>query len=58
VFAFGDAVFAGSLGGVSLVSPIVGMGVSRSGGGYWLVGADGSARSFGVATQDALSDSS
>jgi len=39
VFAFGDAVFAGSLGGVSLVSPVVGMGVSGSGDGYWLVGA-------------------
>lgn len=49
VFAFGDAKFYGSLGGVHLAAPIVGMAVTPDGGGYWLVGADGGVFTFGDA---------
>ena len=41
VFAEGDAGFHGSLGGVRLAAPIVGMVPTPDGNGYWLVGADG-----------------
>ena len=49
VFAFGDARFAGSLGGVHLNAPVVGMAVTSDGGGYWLVAADGGVFAFGDA---------
>jgi 3D (Asp-Asp-Asp) domain-containing protein len=49
VFTFGDAVFHGSLGGVSLNRPIVGLAATPSGGGYWLVGSDGGVFTFGDA---------
>lgn len=48
VFAFGDAVFAGSMGGASLNKPVVGIAVSPT-GGYWLVASDGGVFSFGGA---------
>jgi hypothetical protein len=48
VFSFGDAAFAGSLGGRHLVAPIVGMAAPAS-GGYWLVASDGGVFSFGGA---------
>ena len=47
VFAFGSAAFHGSLGGVPLNAPIIGM-AAGPGGGYWLVGADGGVFAFGV----------
>ena len=48
VFTFGDAVFAGSLGGVHLNAPIVAI-TARYDGGYWLAGADQGIFSFGGA---------
>ena len=50
VFAFGDAEFAGSMGGRSLNAPIVGMTATPDGKGYWLAAADGGVFSFGDAT--------
>ncbi|MEJ7787016.1 MAG: hypothetical protein WKF96_19620 [Solirubrobacteraceae bacterium] len=50
VFSFGDARFHGSLGGVPLSSPIVGIAATPDGGGYWLVGGDGGVLAFGNAT--------
>ena len=49
IFAFGDAVFRGSMVGKALVAPVVGIAVTRSGGGYYLAGADGGVFSFGDA---------
>ncbi|HMC38654.1 MAG TPA: hypothetical protein VKI19_03265 [Acidimicrobiales bacterium] len=49
VFAFGDATFHGSLGGVPLAKPIVGMAATPTGKGYWLVASDGGVFSFGDA---------
>ncbi|MGH8978013.1 MAG: M15 family metallopeptidase [Acidimicrobiia bacterium] len=49
VFAFGDAVFFGSTGGIRLNRPIVGMAATPSGGGYWLVASDGGIFAFGDA---------
>ncbi|MEP6659285.1 MAG: right-handed parallel beta-helix repeat-containing protein, partial [Acidimicrobiales bacterium] len=49
VFAYGDAVFRGSMGGRSLAAPIVGMAVTPSGSGYYLVAADGGVFAFGDA---------
>ena len=41
MFAFGNANFHGSTGGMHLNQPIVGMARTRSGNGYWLVARDG-----------------
>jgi N-acetylmuramoyl-L-alanine amidase len=49
IFAYGDARFAGSTGGLALNAPIVGMAATPDGGGYWLVGADGGIFSYGDA---------
>ena len=49
VFSFGDAKFAGSMGGKRLNAPIVGMTEGPSSGGYWLVASDGGVFSFGNA---------
>ncbi|MCZ7527379.1 MAG: hypothetical protein M5U14_13970 [Acidimicrobiia bacterium] len=49
VFAFGDARFYGSTGGMRLNQPIVGMAATPSGKGYWLVAADGGIFGFGDA---------
>jgi hypothetical protein len=51
VFAFGDAVYSGSLPGNNVhVSDIVGISANPAGGGYWLVGTDGGAFGFGSAS--------
>jgi hypothetical protein len=47
IFAFGDAAFRGSTGGLALAAPIVSM-TAPSNVGYWLVAADGGIFSFGV----------
>ena len=44
VFAFGDALFDGSMGGQSLQRPIV--GTAADGAGYWMVAADGGVFAF------------
>ena len=46
VAAFGAATCYGSLTGVKLNQPIVGMAVDRATGGYWLVGSDGGVFAF------------
>jgi hypothetical protein len=49
VFAFGDAVFYGSLGAVKLNGPIVAITATPDGKGYWLVALDGGVFAFGDA---------
>ena len=46
---FGNAVFAGSMAGLALNSPINHIVATPDGGGYWLVAADGGTFSFGDA---------
>ena len=50
VFAFGDATFAGSMGGRHLDAPVVSIGVPADGGGYWEFASDGGVFAFGSAT--------
>lgn len=50
VFCFGSAGFHGSLGGVKLNAPIVGMAPTPSGNGYYLVAEDGGVFCFGDCT--------
>ncbi len=49
VFSLGSARFFGSMGGVKLNAPIVGMAATPDGEGYWLVASDGGVFSFGDA---------
>jgi uncharacterized protein YkwD len=49
IFAFGDARYYGSTGGIRLNKPIVGMARTATGKGYWLVATDGGIFSFGDA---------
>ena len=49
VFSFGTAKFYGSVGGVKLAKPIVGMAASSDGKGYRLVSSDGGVFVFGDA---------
>ena len=49
VFAFGDALFEGSMGGQHLNQPVVGMAVTPDGQGYYLVASDGGIFAFGDA---------
>jgi len=46
MFTFGDAPFKGSMGGVRLNAPVVGMAPGP--GGYWEVASDGGVFAFGV----------
>ena len=46
IFAFGDARFHGSMGGMPLNAPVVGLAADRATGGYWLVGSDGGIFAF------------
>jgi N-acetylmuramoyl-L-alanine amidase len=46
VFAFGDAAFAGSMGGRPLSHAVVGMVPDDATGGYWLVASDGGVFAF------------
>jgi hypothetical protein len=49
IFAFGDAPFLGSTGGIHLNQPVVGMEVTSSGKGYRFVASDGGIFDFGDA---------
>jgi ribosomal protein L24E len=49
IFAFADASFFGSTGGISLNQPIVGMAASPTAQGYWFVARDGGIFAFGDA---------
>ena len=49
IFTFGDAAFHGSMGGVHLNAPVVGMAATPDGGGYWEVASDGGIFTFGDA---------
>ena len=49
VKSYGDAAFFGSTGSIRLNQPIVGMGVTPVGGGYWLVATDGGIFNYGDA---------
>ncbi|HLM95073.1 MAG TPA: hypothetical protein VK283_02090, partial [Acidimicrobiales bacterium] len=47
IFSFGAASFHGSMGGISLQRPVVGITPTASRNGYWLVASDGGIFSFG-----------
>jgi len=49
LFSFGTAHFFGSMGGIPLNQPIVGMASTPDGQGYWEVASDGGLFSFGNA---------
>jgi len=49
IFAFGDAVFRGSMGGSPLNQPVTGLAATSDGGGYWMVASDGGVFSYGDA---------
>lgn len=59
VFAYGDAVFYGSVGSLDptrpivLNKPVVGMASTPDGRGYWLVASDGGIFTFGDAPREA-----
>ena len=53
VFTFGDARFAGSMGGKPLNKPMVAIVPTQSGNGYWEVAADGGVFAFGDAVPPA-----
>jgi hypothetical protein len=50
IFSFGTAAFHGSMGGIPLQRPVVGITPTSTGNGYWLVASDGGIFSFGDAT--------
>jgi hypothetical protein len=49
VFAYGDAGFYGSTGGITLNKPVVGMASTPDDRGYWLVASDGGVFAYGDA---------
>jgi hypothetical protein len=49
VFTFGTAAFEGSEGGQKLNAPVVSIGLTPDGKGYWLTAADGGVFTFGDA---------
>ena len=54
VFAFGNAVFAGSTGNLVLAAPVVGIAPDPDGSGYWLVASDGGIFAFDAPFRDSL----
>ena len=49
IFAFGSAGYFGSMGGIPLNKPMVGMATTADRAGYWLVASDGGIFAFGDA---------
>ena len=49
IFSFGAAAFHGSMGGIPLQRPVVGIVPTSGGRGYWLVASDGGVFAFGDA---------
>ncbi len=49
LFTFGGVGFYGSMGGIHLNAPVVGMAATPDGRGYWLVASDGGVFTFGDA---------
>ena len=47
IFTFGSAGFYGSMGGIPLQRPVVGIVPTKDRGGYWLDASDGGVFSFG-----------
>ena len=47
IFTFGSAGFHGSMGGIPLQRPVVGIVPTKDRGGYWLDASDGGVFSFG-----------
>ena len=47
IFSFGSAAFHGSMGGIPLQRPVVGIVPTADRGGYWLDAADGGVFAFG-----------
>ena len=47
IFTFGAAQFHGSMGGIALQRPVVGIVATKDDGGYWLDASDGGVFSFG-----------
>lgn len=47
IFSFGSAGFYGSMGGITLQRPVVGIVPTANRGGYWLDASDGGVFSFG-----------
>jgi hypothetical protein len=46
IFSFGDAAFAGSMGGRRMNQPVMSMAPDPDGSGYWLISADGGTFAF------------
>ncbi len=49
IFSYGNAAFYGSTGAMHLNQPIVGLGSTPNGHGYWLVASDGGIFNYGGA---------
>ena len=49
IFGFGDALFYGSTGDITLNAPVVGMAPTADGGGYYLAASDGGVFAYGDA---------
>jgi hypothetical protein len=49
IFAYCDAHFFGSTGGIHINQPVVGMAGAPNGSGYWLVASDGGIFNYGTA---------
>ena len=56
IFAFGDATFAGSMGGKHLNAPVQSLVPDPDGSGYWLVASDGGIFAFDADFHGSMGD--